>query len=103
MTIVNRNIVCEISPCPAEPERMPRRSCAQSTVSQRIFPDTRLAADRGPKGMANMVIAGRLFKETEFCSEEAFLDGVRKSIPARKQELLDSNMAAVKIGMKSGE
>jgi len=75
----------------------------RSDVKAIYLPATRLAADSGLKGMANMVIAGRLFKETEFCSEEAFLDGVRKSIPARKQELLDSNMAAVKIGIQSGE
>jgi len=67
------------------------------------LPATRLASDNGLKGLANMVMAGRLFKETKFCSEEAFLEGIRKSIPARKQELLDSNMAAVKIGMNSGE
>jgi 2-oxoglutarate ferredoxin oxidoreductase subunit gamma len=65
------------------------------------LPATRLAADNGLKGMANMVIAGRLFKETKFCSEEAFIEGIKKSVPARKQELLDSNMAAVKIGMHS--
>ncbi|MCL2711987.1 MAG: 2-oxoacid:acceptor oxidoreductase family protein [Methanomassiliicoccaceae archaeon] len=66
------------------------------------LPATRLASDNGLKGMANMVIAGRLYKETKFCSENAFNEGIRKSIPARKQELLDNNMAAVKIGMKSG-
>jgi 2-oxoglutarate ferredoxin oxidoreductase subunit gamma len=67
------------------------------------LPATKIAADNGLKGMANMVIAGRLFKETRFCSEEAFSEGIRKSVPARKQELLDSNMAAVRIGMESKE
>jgi 2-oxoglutarate ferredoxin oxidoreductase subunit gamma len=67
------------------------------------LPATRLALDNGLKGMANMVIAGRLFRETKFCSEEAFLEGIKKSIPARKQDLQESNVAAVKIGMNSGE
>jgi 2-oxoglutarate ferredoxin oxidoreductase subunit gamma len=67
------------------------------------LPATRLAADNGLKGMANMVMAGRLFRETKFCSEETFMEGIRRSVPARKQELLDSNMAAVKIGMRTGD
>jgi 2-oxoglutarate ferredoxin oxidoreductase subunit gamma len=75
----------------------------RNDVKAIYLPATRLASDKGLKGLANMVVAGRLFAETKFCSEEAFLEGIRKSIPARKQELLDSNMAAVKLGMESGK
>ncbi|MCL1984552.1 MAG: 2-oxoacid:acceptor oxidoreductase family protein [Methanomassiliicoccaceae archaeon] len=67
------------------------------------LPATRLAADSGLKGMANMVMAGRLYKETDFCSDASFKEGIKKSVPARKQELLDKNLAAVEIGLKSGE
>jgi len=65
------------------------------------IPATRLAADNGLKGMANMVMAGRLYKETGFCSDAAFKEGIKKSVPARKQELLEKNLAAVEIGLKS--
>ena len=67
------------------------------------LPATRLAADNGLKGMANMVMIGRLYKETRFCSDGAFSEGLKKSVPAKKQELLDNNIAAVKIGMESGD
>jgi len=77
------------------------KKVGRKDVKAIYLPATRLASDNGLKGLANMVVAGRLFKETKFCSEEAFLEGIRKSIPARKQELLDSNMAAVKLGMES--
>ncbi|MDR2866309.1 MAG: 2-oxoacid:acceptor oxidoreductase family protein [Methanomassiliicoccaceae archaeon] len=66
-------------------------------------PATRLASDNGLKGMANMVILGRMYNDIKFCSEEAFREGIKKSVPARKQELLDNNMTAVDIGIKSGE
>jgi len=79
------------------------RKVKRKDVKVAYLPATRLAADNGLKGMANMVMAGRLFKETKFCSEGAFEEGIRKSVPARKQELLDSNMAAVKIGKESGD
>ena len=71
-------------------------------VNAIYVPATRLASDSGLKGMANMVILGRLYREIKFCSEESFYEGIRKSIPARKQDLLDSNMKAVKIGMEGG-
>jgi 2-oxoglutarate ferredoxin oxidoreductase subunit gamma len=67
------------------------------------LPATRLAADNGLKGLASMIMAGRLYEETKFCSEDAFREGITKSVPARKQELLDNNMAAAKLGMKSGD
>jgi 2-oxoglutarate ferredoxin oxidoreductase subunit gamma len=67
------------------------------------LPATRIAYDKGLKGAASMVMAGRLYKETKFCSDEAFREGITKSVPARKQDLLDNNLAAVKAGMESGE
>jgi len=63
------------------------------------IPATRLAADNGLKGMANMVLAGRLYAETGFCSETSFFEGIRKSVPARKEGMFEKNIAAVKIGM----
>jgi len=67
------------------------------------LPATRLAADNGLSGMANMVMAGRLYKEMGFCSKDAFTEGIKKSVPAKKQDLLEKNIAAVRIGMESGE
>jgi len=64
------------------------------------LPATRMASDNGMKGMANMVIAGRLHTETKFCSEESFYEGIKKSVPARKEGMFEKNVAAVKIGMK---
>jgi len=71
-------------------------------VKSIYLPATRLASDNGLKGMANMVMAGRLYKEMKFCSESAFREGIEKSVPARKQDLMDKNIAAVKIGLESG-
>jgi 2-oxoglutarate ferredoxin oxidoreductase subunit gamma len=48
-----------------------------------------------------MIILGKMFRETDFCSEENLLKGIRKSVPARKAELYDSNVKAVRAGMSS--
>jgi 2-oxoglutarate ferredoxin oxidoreductase subunit gamma len=50
-----------------------------------------------------MVMVGRLYKEAGFCSEAAFSEGIRKSVPAKKQDLLEKNLAAVRIGIESGD
>jgi Pyruvate:ferredoxin oxidoreductase and related 2-oxoacid:ferredoxin oxidoreductases, gamma subunit len=62
---------------------------------------TKIAEDNGLKGMANMVITGRLFKESKFCSAEALDAGILKSVPASKAKLIESNRAAVKLGIES--
>lgn len=62
---------------------------------------SRIAEENGLKGAANMVILGRLFKETGFCSAENLDLGLRKSIPARKANLLESNRKAIALGIES--
>ena len=60
-----------------------------------------MAEENGLKGAANMVILGRMFAETSFCSYENLERGLRKSVPARKAYLVDSNLKAIGLGMKS--
>ncbi len=62
---------------------------------------SRIAEENGLKGAANMVILGRLFKETGFCSAESLDLGLQKSIPARKANLLESNRKAIALGIES--
>jgi Pyruvate:ferredoxin oxidoreductase and related 2-oxoacid:ferredoxin oxidoreductases, gamma subunit len=62
---------------------------------------TKIAEENGLKGMANMVITGRLFKESKFCSAEALDAGILKSVPPSKAKLIESNRTAVKLGIES--
>lgn len=69
----------------------------------RIFavPATELAEQNGLRGLANIILAGKLFKETGFCSKETLDSALVKCIPARKAALLESNRKAIEIGMES--
>jgi len=62
---------------------------------------SRIAEENGLKGAANMVILGRLFKETGFCTAENLDLGLQKSIPAKKANLLDNNRKAISLGIES--
>ena len=65
------------------------------------IPASDLAEKNGLKGAANMVILGKMFSEVKFCSYDSLEKGLRKSIPARKANLFDSNVKAISIGMEN--
>ena len=48
--------------------------------------------------MANMVIVGRLLKETGLYTLEEAKAGLEKSIPASKAALFDKNVKAIELG-----
>ena len=64
------------------------------------IPATKLAMDHGLKGFANLIILGKLFKEAPFSTYESMEAAIKKSIPAKKADLLEKNMQAIKIGME---
>ncbi len=63
-------------------------------------PATKIAEEQGLKGLANIILVGKLFKETGFCTEEALYKAVEKCVPARKANMLDLNKKAIKLGME---
>jgi len=62
-------------------------------------PATGLADENGLKGLANMIILGKLLKENAFAPKDSILAGLKKSIPARKADLLDANIKAIELGL----
>jgi 2-oxoglutarate ferredoxin oxidoreductase subunit gamma len=62
------------------------------------IPATELATERGLKGLANVILVGKLVKETG-CVAEASLDAALPAcISARKAALLESNRQALELG-----
>ena len=61
-------------------------------------PASTLAEENGLKGLANIILVGKLFKEVGFCSEETLDKALQKCIPARKASMLDFNRKAIEIG-----
>jgi 2-oxoglutarate ferredoxin oxidoreductase subunit gamma len=62
------------------------------------IPATKLANDNNLKGLANMIIIGKLLKETGFAAYESVIKGLEKSVPASKAALIESNKEAIEIG-----
>ncbi len=72
----------------------------RTDVNVFYVPATSMAEENGLKGLANMILIGKLFKETGFCSQDALEKSILKCVPPRKAELIGSNKAAVKLGIE---
>ena len=67
-------------------------------VTTYYVPASTLAEENGLKGLANIILVGKLFKEVGFCSAETLDKALHKCIPARKAAMLDFNRKAIEIG-----
>ncbi len=64
---------------------------------------TRLAVKMGNSKVFNMVVLGAFMKIKDIVSEEHVELGLKKSLPARRHNMIPSNMQAIEIGMESIE
>ena len=70
----------------------------RSDVKAFEIPATKLASDNGLDGLANMVILGKVIKETGMFTWDEIIRSMEKVVPAKKQELLGKNVKAIEIG-----
>lgn len=74
------------------------RKVERDDVEAFYIPATKMATDLGAPTLANMVILGKMIKETGVVGFEAIENGLKKVIPARKADMLELNMKALKAG-----
>ena len=73
------------------------RKVNRTDVKVFYIPATRIAADNGMNTLANMVIIGKVLKETG--ADDGILQKtLEKVISARKQEMLEINLKAINLG-----
>lgn len=65
------------------------------------LPATALAEENGLKGLANIILIGRLWAETRFCERETLDAAIGKCVPARKVAMVEKNKQALKLGFAS--
>jgi len=64
------------------------------------IPATKLAAENGLDGLANVIILGKLLALKNLFDYDTFLDYMIKGIPASKAALIEKNTKALKIGFE---
>ncbi len=60
---------------------------------------TKLAEDNDLKGLANVILVGKLNKEAAIVSVEALKAAVPKCVSAKKQDMIELNIKALELGI----
>ena len=74
------------------------RGAERDDVDTYFIPATRLASDNGMPTLANMIILGKVIKETGVMPLENVERTLKKVISAKRADMLELNLKAIKIG-----
>lgn len=61
-------------------------------------PATALAEEKGLKGLANIILVGKLFAATGFAEKESVIAAIPKCVSAKRPEMVDYNKQAFELG-----
>ena len=74
------------------------RKVVRDDVDAYYVPATKMAAEAGVPTLANMILLGKMLKETQVLDFEG-LEGVfKKIVSAKRADLIDANLKALEIG-----
>lgn len=65
------------------------------------IPATELSGQNGLDGMANIILLGKVLKESGLFTMEEITAGLEKCISQKKKNLMNKNLEALKIGMET--
>ena len=74
------------------------RKAVRDDVKVFYIPATQLASDNGFPTLANMIIVGKILKELGEFDEDALRAALGKVISAKRADMLETNLKAMKIG-----
>ena len=74
------------------------RKVVREDISAFYIPATKMAADNGTPTLANMIMLGKMIKETGIVSFDNACEAMKKVVSARHQDLLDANIKALNAG-----
>ena len=74
------------------------REAARGDIGAFGVPATQMASDAEMPSLANVIMLGKVLKETGLCSLDTAKDVMRTIVPEKKQKLLDANFKALEMG-----
>ena len=74
------------------------RKVKRDDVEAYYIPATKMATEIGAPTLANMAMLGKVIKETKAVNFDDIEEGLKKVIPARKADMLEINLKALKAG-----
>ena len=76
------------------------REVKRTDVKAFPIPATKMASDEGVTTLANMIVMGKMLKETNMFPAETIDKTLGKVVSARKQSLLEMNKKAIQMGFE---
>ena len=72
-----------------------QETSAREDIRAYYVPATQMAGEKGLAGLANMILLGKMLQETNLIAPETVEAAMAKSVPSRKQALLEKNLRAI--------
>jgi 2-oxoglutarate ferredoxin oxidoreductase subunit gamma len=76
------------------------RECKRSDITLFSLPASQLSVDEHLEGIANIIVLGKMLRESGFSTLATVEKALAKCVPERKAHLLEHNIRAVKLGME---
>jgi len=73
-------------------------TCERTDIRVAQLPATQMAYDENMKGLANMILIGRMLKESGLFASGTVEDAMKKCIPPAKAAMLELNLRAISLG-----
>ena len=77
------------------------RKVKRDDVKVYYIPATKLASDNKTPTLANMIIIGRVLEALNDFKEESVVTALKKVISAKRADMLDTNLNAMKLGAEN--
>ena len=74
------------------------RKVERTDVNVFYIPATKMAKDMNAPSLANMIMLGKMIKESGAVSMDNLEDAMKKVVPPKKADLISVNLSAVKLG-----
>ena len=75
--------------------------CERTDVECHYIPSSQLAEDNNLKGGSNIILLGKLIKETNIFTLDTMKKAIEKVVPPTKAHLIENNFKAIEIGMNN--
>lgn len=77
------------------------RECPRDDIKVFALPATQFSKELDLASLANMILLGKLVKETNFVGMDTIEQSIHKCVPPSKARLLDGNLRAIKLGSEN--
>ena len=76
------------------------RKSTREDVTTVYVPATRIAKENGISSLANMVMVGKILKETGIFTYELMEEVMPKLVSAKRPQMIETNLKAIRLGME---